>query len=120
MKFSVRVVVASLFALPIIAMAWSNERDFTKANVSEYAENTSGVYEIINGGTVIYVGRSRVSMRDRLMRHVSGGGSECVKNFSGSLKFRTLYGDSSEQMEAQLIKREEPECNLRGERDPGE
>ena len=120
MKLRAKILAASLLAIPILAMAWSNERDFTKENVAEYAENSSGVYEIINGSTVIYVGRSRVSIRNRLMRHVSGDGSQCVKNFSGSLKFRTLYGDSSEQMEAQLIDREKPECNMRGERDPAD
>ena len=87
-----------------------------------------GVYVVYDLAGPVYVGRSRVSIRDRLMAHVTGRGNRNLAlarhvGASGSLTFSYLCGVASvEQAEAQLIRTLGVArfANLRRETDPAD
>ena len=87
-----------------------------------------GVYIVYDLAGPIYVGRSRVSIRDRLMAHLTGRGNRNLAlairvGASSSLSFSYLGGIGSvEQAEAQLIRvlGVSRFANLRKESDPAD
>lgn len=123
MRSSAKFLAVCLLAMPTAAYAWPTE-DFNDNGVS-HVPNCSGVYIIERNGDPYYVGRSRVSIRERLSRHLSGNGSRMVASIlGGSDKLTVEYEclDSPEQMEAQLIQELGTTNfgNLRRETDPAD
>lgn len=105
------------------AMAWPRQ-DFTENGVT-HVSNCPGVYIIERNGTPYYIGRSRVSIQDRLKRHVKGTGSRMVAALLGGSDRLTVEYEcvgNMEQMESQLIQHLGTTRfgNLRRETDPAD
>lgn len=108
-------------------LMFSTRRPFDVVRVSA-VPCESGVYVVYDLAGPIYVGRSRVSIRDRLMAHVTGRGNRNLTlarhvGAAGSLTFSFLSGIVSvEQAEAQLIQAlgVTQFANLRKETDPAD
>lgn len=100
------------------------KRLFNQANVSAL-KTFAGVYIIYMQGRPFYVGRSRVSVKDRLASHLAGRGSAKVRE-AVSMKVRLEFECeelwSMEQAEAQLIDMvgSADAGNLRRETDPAD
>jgi excinuclease UvrABC nuclease subunit len=82
-----------------------------------------GVYIIYKGEQPFYIGRSRVSIRERLWRHLHNGGSQKVAaELKSHLTFEYEEMWSESQAEAQLIEALGTVGlgNLRSESDPAD
>ena len=106
---------------------FSSRRPFDLVSVATIPHEP-GVYVVYDLAGPIYVGRSRVSVRDRLVAHVTGRGNRNLRmatqvGASGSLTFSYLGGIASvEQAEALLIRTLGVTrfANLRRETDPAD
>ena len=54
-----------------------NRLAFTQANI-EYAPDKPGVYVLYIGGHLVYYGSTSMSIRSRLLGHLSGDDGECT------------------------------------------
>jgi excinuclease UvrABC nuclease subunit len=105
------------------------KKPLTAVNLGpRYVPSVPGVYIIyLANGSPFYVGRSIVSVRDRLCCHAAGRGSQRVAELlrrGEKLTFEWEEMMSAEQAEAQLIKglgtRGREFGNLRRETDPAD
>jgi len=101
-------------------------KPFDAANVAR-VPNEPGVYVVYQtqpgGAKPFYVGRSKVSMHDRLLHHLRGTGSRKIAAANkGNLRFEYQSMISVEQAEAILIRElgTLEFANLRGETDPAD
>ena len=54
---------------------------FNAFNINQYTPNIAGVYGLYDPfPTVIYYGKSEISIKDRLLSHLSGTESRCTQN----------------------------------------
>ena len=98
---------------------------FDAATVDAFVPKGPGVYIIYLRWYPFYVGRSRVDIRERLLRHVIGAGSTKVAEALGwhmLLEFEFEEMISPEQVEAELIQALGTRVlgNLRSETDPAD
>lgn len=90
-------------------MSFSPRIAFELSFIQTRVPSQAGVYIIYDLAGPIYVGRSRVSVRDRLIAHFKGRGNKNIRiaqlvGGSGSLYLRYLCGFGSvDQAEAILI-----------------
>jgi hypothetical protein len=84
------------------------------------APDKPGVYIVYETGTPVYVGRSRVSIRERLVAHRGGRGNWFLKLIGPTACFEYSETLSPEQAEAQLIQQLKTKTygNYRFETDP--
>src|SRR4051812_38401660 len=117
-----RALVLVLSGL-VFASTPSWAADFDQLGVDN-APNCGGVYIIFRNDQPMYVGRSRVSIRDRLRSHYAGRGSACIDSQRGENRsgwtFDAQCAGSPEQLEANRIRDLSPPCNMRGEKDPAD
>jgi excinuclease UvrABC nuclease subunit len=103
---------------------FSNKQPFNALNIS-LLPHFPGIYILYLQGRPVYVGRSRVSVKDRLNAHVKCRGSRKVAELvqmQRLLDFECEEMMSPEQAEAQLIEMlgTTEYGNLRGETDPAD
>lgn len=88
---------------------------FTQANV-DAAPDEQGVYELLDGDTTIYYGKSTNSIRKRLQSHKSGAEGTCTKKATHYKREKTSKPGTREKELLDAFKAANgklPRCNER-------
>ncbi len=98
---------------------WTGPFPFTDASVRQNAPATSGVYQILYLGEVVYIGISASSIRGRLEKHVKGHGNWAAARRSSALGYEFVYflcdATSARQIESHVVTNEKPPFNVKPE-----
>ena len=93
---------------------WAGPFPFTAAEVKK-APTTSGVYQLLFQGKVVYIGISEVSIRDRLTKHVNGHGNWAAarRTIASGYEFVYFLCDpaTARQIESHVITDAKPPFN---------
>jgi excinuclease UvrABC nuclease subunit len=98
---------------------WIGPFPFTESAVEQNAPTSSGVYQILLQGQVVYIGISTTSIRDRLRKHVKGHGNWAAARRSPAAGYEFVYflcdGKTAKQIESNVITLEKPPYNVKPE-----
>jgi len=98
---------------------WMGPFPFTESAVGQHAPTSSGVYQILYQGQVVYIGISTGSIRDRLRKHVKGHGNWAAARRSAAAGYEFVYflcdGKTAKQIESHVIAGEKPPFNVKPE-----
>ncbi|MCU0226577.1 MAG: hypothetical protein MUF01_02970 [Bryobacterales bacterium] len=106
--------------------SWEGPYPFTDAEVTRVATahtrkggSSTGVYQILQGSQVMYVGISTSSIFDRLKKHVRGHGNWAFAHKVAPGSFHFVYflcdGLSAKQIESKVTADEKPPFNVKTE-----
>ena len=97
---------------------WTGPFAFTESAVV-LAPASSGVYQILYQGQVVYIGISSGSIRDRLKKHVRGHGNWAAARRSAAAGYEFVYflcdGETAKQIESNVVTLEKPPYNVKPE-----
>lgn len=98
---------------------WTGPFPFTEWDVGQHAPPSSGVYQILYQGQVVYIGISTSSIRDRLKKHVTGHGNWAAARRSAAAGYEFVYflcdGKTARQIESNVVTIEKPPFNVKPE-----
>jgi predicted GIY-YIG superfamily endonuclease len=98
---------------------WTGPFPFNESAVEQHAQASSGVYQILYQGEVVYIGISTSSIRDRLKKHVRGHGNWAAARRSSAAGYEFVYflcdGKTAKQIESNVVTLEKPPYNVKPE-----
>ena len=98
---------------------WTGPFPFNEASVKQNVPTTSGVYQILYLGEVVYIGISVSSILDRLRKHVTGIGNWAAARRVDAQGYEFVFflcdGTSARQIESHVVLNEKPPFNVKPE-----
>ena len=97
---------------------WNGPFPFTATEVAK-APAASGVYQLLFQGSVVYIGISTASIRNRLVKHVSGHGNWAAARRTVPTGYTFVYflcdPQTARQIESHVITTNKPPFNVQPE-----
>lgn len=84
-------------------------RPFTLEDVEQLKKNQYGIYVLLRGKTVIYIGKGDI--RECLLRHLKGD-NDCISENKPDRWLGRLFDEDASQRMEELIQEYLPVCNL--------
>lgn len=98
---------------------WTGPFPFNDSSVRQNAPATSGVYQILYLGEVVYIGISSSSIRSRLIKHATGHGNWAAARRADAAGYEFVYflcdAESAKQIESNAVTNEKPPFNVKPE-----
>ncbi len=98
---------------------WTGPFPFNDASVRQNAPATSGVYQILYLGEIVYIGISSSSIRGRLIKHVTGHGNWAAARRANAEGYEFVYflcdATSASQIESHVLTNDPPPFNVKPE-----
>ncbi len=98
---------------------WTGPFPFTESAIRLNAPVRAGLYQLLYGGVVAYIGISTDSIRGRLLKHVKGHGNWAAGRRSDASGYEFVFyecdGVTAKQIESHVITTEKPPFNVKPE-----